>query len=114
MGFTRLLLQPYVLVLVAINSYLVYRFLGRFVPASPAYTDGRDYGSCGGGPPPLAEPFTPLAYREYLIGDLASFDGVQHAHILIALDMRVYDVTQAKHLYGPGTAWCPELTAERL
>lgn len=42
-----------------------------------------------------------LQYRDYTLEELLPFNGTEREQILLALDQRVYDVTCAKHHYGP-------------
>jgi hypothetical protein len=92
MGLASQLLKPRYLVLVAVNSWIIYQILVWYQNKS------------GGAKDFFKDPkVDPLPYREYILADLRKFDGIQDEHILLALDMRVFDVTSSKHLYGPGT-----------
>lgn len=97
-----LLFKPHTILLVAINSILVYHLIGKYYPKVPAFVDTRSFdngGTCS------QRDLPPLPYRDYLISELAEFDGVRHERILVAIDMRIFDVTKARNLYGPGGSY---------
>lgn len=107
-SWAGLLLKPYNVLLVVINSILIYHILGKYFPSQPVFKDDRDFGSsekCDGScPASKPKPKSPskMEYRDYTNDELIKFDGVQNRNILVALDMRVFDVTKARKLYGPG------------
>lgn len=86
------LARPKTVFLVIFNSWLAYLFLARY------------YRKDGKSPGAVDEPkMDPMPYRDYVLADLRRHDGILDPHILVALDMRVFDVSNARHLYGPGT-----------
>lgn len=90
MTFLNSLWRPRTLLLVLINSIIAYQLLSKFYWNKPTPSRSKLKASA-------------LPYRDYVLEDLAKFDGIQEPNILIALDMRVFDVTRAANLYGPGT-----------
>lgn len=108
-SWAGLLLKPHNVLLVAINSILIYHILGKYFPSQPVFKDDRDFGSTENSAEtcPLNKPrpteSVKMEYRDYTIDELRKFDGVQNKNILVAIDMRVFDVTKARKLYGPGT-----------
>lgn len=108
-SWAELCLKPHNVLLVAINSILIYHILGKYYPSQPVLQDDRDYssasncsGSCSSNKPKSKES-SKMEYRDYTIDELIKFDGVQNDNILVAIDMRVFDVSKARKLYGPGS-----------
>ena len=93
--------SPYAVILVSINSYLAYLLINKYYPKNLQYEHPADH-EISGGCPMNDVNLPPLAYRDYTIEELLNFDGVKEEHVLVAIDMRVFDVTNAKKLYGPG------------
>lgn len=54
----------------------------------------------------LKIPESSLPYRDYTLDELKPYNGAdKEHHILIAVDLRVYDVSSARHHYGPGGSY---------
>jgi hypothetical protein len=106
--WAELLLKPHNVLLVAINSILIYHILGKYFSSQPVLQDDRDYSSAsnctgsGASNKPKSKESSQMEYRDYTIDELIRFDGVQNESILVAIDMRVFDVSKARKLYGPG------------
>lgn len=102
------LFQPRTIVFVVINSVIAYILLGKYYAGSgrpKEWSPGNGKSSHKVVKPSQGSALPPLEYRDYILSDLRKFDGIQDPRILIALDMRVFDVTSAKHLYGPGGSY---------
>jgi membrane-associated progesterone receptor component len=50
-------------------------------------------------------PNSTLKPREWTLGEIALYDGIKSREILLAIDWRIFDVTSATKLYGPGGAY---------
>lgn len=94
------LFKPHNILLVVINSVLIYHLIGKF--HGPLKHGNTGSTSCNASPDYNS---SPMAYRDYTLEDLIIYDGVQNERILVAVDMRVYDVTAARSNYGPGGSY---------
>lgn len=97
-GLASALIKPHNVLLVIINSILVYHLIGKF--HGPLSSTVQPSNSCNQ-KSESGYHSSPMEYRDYTLEDMIVYDGVQNERILIAVDMRVYDVTSARSSYGP-------------
>ncbi|XP_048851532.1 membrane-associated progesterone receptor component 2 [Brienomyrus brachyistius] len=88
LGLAGMLLDITVLVLVAVLCYAVYRRWGRRMGSDAA--EGGE-----------ASPLPKMRRRDFTLQQLAEYDGIQNPRILMAVNMKVFDVTSGKKFYGP-------------
>ncbi|CAN0377752.1 unnamed protein product [Lampetra planeri] len=89
-----LLTSPLNLALLALCAYL----LVKIVRGSGGGGGGGDgAGGDGGGEEPLAR----LKRRDFNVEQLREFDGVRSPRILMAVNGKVFDVTEGRRFYGP-------------
>lgn len=84
-----MLLNITVLVLVAAICLAAYRRWGRRLVSGAAHGDGA-----------LALP--KMRRRDFTLEQLREYDGLQNPRILMAVNMKVFDVTSVKDFYGKG------------
>ncbi|KAK0143778.1 Membrane-associated progesterone receptor component 2 [Merluccius polli] len=70
-------------------GYLLYRRLGRRLGAAAA-RDGQ------------AAALPKMRRRDFSVEQLAEYDGLRNPRILMAVNMKVFDVTTGKKFYGKG------------
>lgn len=80
-----------VLILVVAVCLAVYRRWGRRLVSDGAHGDE-------------APMLTKMRRRDFTLEQLREYDGVQNPRILMAVNMKVFDVTSGKKFYGKGEA----------
>ncbi|MEQ2306287.1 hypothetical protein AMECASPLE_006485 [Ameca splendens] len=89
LGLGGMLLNISILVLVIAVCLAVYRRWGRRLVSDGAHGDE--------GPM-----LTKMRRRDFTLEQLREYDGVQNPRILMAVNMKVFDVTSGKKFYGKG------------
>lgn len=104
-----LLRSPYTLLFVVLNAVVAYFIYGLISPSGArrsSSSSGRD--TRGKAEEAASAPYSippPPAYRDYTLDELLPFNGVERENILLAVDQRIYDVSSARHHYGPDGAY---------
>lgn len=94
LGLGGMLLDLAVVVAVAAICFTVYRRWGRRLVADAAQADE-------------AAALPKMRRRDFTLEQLREFDGLQNPRILMAVNMKVFDVTSGKKFYGKGETGCP-------
>lgn len=89
LGLGGMLLNISILVLVVAVCVVVYRRWGRRL-----VSDGAEDGE--------APMLTKMRRRDFTLEQLQEYDGVQNPRILMAVNMKVFDVTSGRKFYGKG------------
>ncbi|KAJ8336217.1 hypothetical protein SKAU_G00395600 [Synaphobranchus kaupii] len=87
LGLNGMLLNLSVLILVLALCYGIYRRWGRRIGADAA--QGNE-----------ASSLPKMRRRDFTLEQLGEYDGVQNPRILMAVNMKVFDVTSGKKFYG--------------
>ncbi|KAG9344002.1 hypothetical protein AGOR_G00189890 [Albula goreensis] len=87
LGSNGMLLNVSVLILVLALCYGIYRRWGRRIGADAA--QGNE-----------ASSLPKMRRRDFTLEQLGEYDGVQNPRILMAVNMKVFDVTSGKKFYG--------------
>lgn len=102
-----MLLNIAVWVLVALGCVVLYRRWGRRLVSSTGQGDE-------------ASALPKMRRRDFTLDQLREYDGLQNPRILMAVNMKVFDVTSGKKFYGKGElvaggpGGCHILTSGRL
>lgn len=101
LGLGGMLLNISILVLVVVVCLAVYRRWGRRLVSDGAHGDE-------------APMLTKMRRRDFTLEQLREYDGVQNPRILMAVNMKVFDVTTGRKFYGKGegAADAGSITAE--
>lgn len=89
LGLGAMLLNISILVLVAAVCLAVYRRWGRRLGADAAQGDE-------------ASALPKMRRRDFTLEQLREYDGLQNPRILMAVNMKIFDVTSGKKFYGKG------------
>lgn len=89
LGVGAMLLNVGVLIAVAAVCLLVYRRWGRRLVSDAAQDDE-------------ASALPKMRRRDFTLEQLREYDGLQNPRILMAVNMKVFDVTTGKKFYGKG------------
>lgn len=89
LGVGAMLLNISVLIVVAAVCLLVYRRWGRRLVSDAAQDDE-------------ASALPKMRRRDFTLEQLREYDGLQNPRILMAVNMKVFDVTTGKKFYGKG------------
>lgn len=89
LGFAGMLLNISILVLVVAVCLAVYRRWGRRLVSDAAQGDE-------------ASALPKMRRRDFTLEQLREYDGLQNPRILMAVNMKVFDVTSGKKFYGKG------------
>lgn len=89
LGLGAMLLNLSVLVLVVSGCVLLYRRWGRRLVSSTGQGDE-------------ASALPKMRRRDFTLEQLREYDGLQNPRILMAVNMKVFDVTSGKKFYGKG------------
>lgn len=89
LGLGGMLLNISILVLVAAVCLVVYRRWGRRLGSDAAQSDE-------------ASRLPKMRRRDFTLEQLREYDGLQNPRILMAVNMKVFDVTSGKKFYGKG------------
>lgn len=89
LGVGAMLLNVGVLIVVAAVCLLVYRRWGRRLVSDAAQDDE-------------ASALPKMRRRDFTLEQLREYDGLQNPRILMAVNMKVFDVTTGKKFYGKG------------
>lgn len=96
LGLGRMLLNISILVLSVVVCLVVYRRWARRLVSDAAQGDE-------------ASALPKMRRRDFTLEQLREYDGLQNPRILMAVNMKVFDVTSGKKFYGKG-----ELSVDRL
>ena len=103
--------SPVNVALLAINIVLAYWWLSPSLKSNSTVLQGlltrlmgatQSRCSAGAAGPDKQPALEPLEPRDWTLSELREHDGVRSPRILVAIDWRVFDVSSAAHLYGPG------------
>lgn len=89
LGLGGMLLNISILVVVVAVCLLVYRRWGRRLVSDAAQGDE-------------ASALPKMRRRDFTLEQLREYDGLQNPRILMAVNMKVFDVTSGKKFYGKG------------
>lgn len=89
LGLGGMLLNISILVLVAAVCLVVYRRWGRRLGSDAAQSDE-------------ASRLPKMRRRDFTLEQLREYDGLQNPRILMAVNMKIFDVTSGKKFYGKG------------
>lgn len=89
LGVGAMLLNVGVLIVLAAVCLLVYRRWGRRLVSDAAQDDE-------------ASALPKMRRRDFTLEQLREYDGLQNPRILMAVNMKVFDVTTGKKFYGRG------------
>lgn len=89
LGLGGMLLNISILVLVAVVCLVVYRRWGKRLYSYAAQGDE-------------ASALPKMRRRDFTLEQLREYDGIQNPRILMAVNMKVFDVTSGKKFYGKG------------
>ena len=89
LGLGGMLLNISILVLVVAVCLAVYRRWGRRLVADAAQGDE-------------ASALPKMRRRDFTLEQLLEYDGLQNPRILMAVNMKIFDVTSGKKFYGKG------------
>lgn len=84
-----MLLNVSILVIIVAVCYVVYRRWGRRIGADAAQASE-------------ASSLPKMRRRDFTLEQLSEYDGLQNPRILMAVNMKVFDVTTGKKFYGRG------------
>ncbi|XP_017295053.1 membrane-associated progesterone receptor component 2 [Kryptolebias marmoratus] len=87
LGLGGMLLNASIVVLVAAVCFAAYRRWGRRLGADAAHGDE-------------ASTLPKMRRRDFTLEQLREYDGLQNPRILMAVNMKVFDVTSGKKFYG--------------
>lgn len=89
MGLGGMLLNVSILLLVVVVCVMLYRRWGRRLYSDAAQGDE-------------ASALPKMRRRDFTLEQLREYDGLQNPRILMAVNMKVFDVTTGKKFYGKG------------
>lgn len=89
LGLVGMLLNISILILVGLGCVVLYRRWGRRLVSSTGQGDE-------------ASALPKMRRRDFTLEQLREYDGLQNPRILMAVNMKVFDVTSGKKFYGKG------------
>lgn len=89
LGLGGMLLNISILILVGLGCVVLYRRWGRRLVSSTGQGDE-------------ASALPKMRRRDFTLEQLREYDGLQNPRILMAVNMKVFDVTSGKKFYGKG------------